>query len=404
MNHPPPPDLLSTAYPPFLETYWLDQAQRETHSVSDRDAIRRLIPDIRRLADHFTTLRPAHPAPPPPETPAPADAPAAPTAPATPSPYIRTTRHAIAYSLYFAPLTHARVNLLLPELPIRPPDPVRPYRILDLGAGTGAASWPALANARAHGHENISLDVADTSRSALRALHDLFIALRPAAFPSALLRTHLGPVQALDLPPAAFDLVLVHYLLNELPPDEQLQLLDKATALLAPDGILLICEPLVRADGDRHRAWREHALRDLRLNILAPCPHALACPLREPCHAVRTFPLVRSLQILNSALRRDLRHLAFTSLALTRAPLPPPTLGAPIPARIVAPPTFAKGQTLCPACLPDGTFARLQILHRDLPPATRKSLRFLERGQLLPLASCTPIGTPPLARARLALP
>lgn len=423
--------LLTPAYPPALEAYWLRQAQRETRALSDRDAIQRLLPDIRRLADRFTTARPSLPPPaktpgegtppssvpsapaasPQPRPPADAASAAVPAAPvAAPAPaassdpiYLRTACHAIAYSLYFAPLTHARMNLVLPELPLRAPDPRRPYRILDLGAGTGAAAWPALARAAAAGHAALSLDVCDTSRAALRALHETFLALRPSAFPTALLRTHLTSARDLDLPPHAYDLVILHYVLNELPPDEQLALLEHAARFLAPDGILLLCEPLVRAVGDRLRAWRDYAMDTLHLHLLAPCPHELACPLREPCHAVRTFPLPRTLQILATALHRDLRHLAFTFLALTPAPAAAPTSDtAPLAARLVASPTFAKGQTLCPACLPDGSFARLQLLHRDLPAAVRKSLRALERGQRLLLADATPLGTPPLRRAHLS--
>lgn len=383
-------DLLSTAYPGELEAYWLSQAQRETRTHADRDAIHRLLPDIRRLADRFTTRRPGAPA-----EPAAADAPA----PADPV-YLRTSRHAVAYSLYFAPLTHARMNLILPELPIRAPAPSRPYRILDLGAGTGAASWPALARAAAAGHAALSLDACDTSRAALRSLHDLFNLLRPAAFPAALLRTHLSDAQALDLPHAAYDLVILHYVLNELAPDAQKVLLAKAAQFLAPDGVLLVCEPLVHTAGDLLQSWRAYALDTLKLHVLAPCPHALACPLREPCHAVRSFPLPRSLQIANTPLHRDLRHLAFTFLALSKtAPDAPQN---PIPARLVAPPTFAKGQTLCPACLPDGSYARLQFLHRDLDAAAKKYLRATERGQLLRLSDASPIGTPPLRRATLA--
>ena len=389
-------DLLSTAYPGELEAYWLEQARRETHTHADRDAIHRLLPDIRRLADRFTTRRPGAGAP----SPAPAPAPAPSPAPTDPV-YIRTSRHAVAYSLYVAPLTHARMNLLLPELPIRAPAPARPFRILDLGAGTGAASWPALARAAAAGHAALSLDACDTSRAALRSLHDVFNLLRPAAFPAALLRTHLAPAQDLDLPAAAYDLVILHYVLNELPPDVQKAVLAKAAQFLAPDGVLLLCEPLVRSDGDLLQAWRAYALGDLGLHLLAPCPHALACPLREPCHAVRSFPLPRSLQIANTTLRRDLRHLAFTFLALSKAAAPDAPQN-PIPARVVAPPTFAKGQTLYPACLPDGSFARLQFLHRDLDAAARKSLRATERGQLLRLAGASPVGTPPLRRAALA--
>ena len=60
--------------PSDLEAHFLAAAQRETRASSDRDAILRLLPDVRRLADRFTTARPDP----------------------TPEPYLRTTRQALA--------------------------------------------------------------------------------------------------------------------------------------------------------------------------------------------------------------------------------------------------------------------------------------------------------------------
>ena len=358
-------------YPAELESHWLQLAQTETRASSDRDALHRLLPDIRRLADRFTTHRP--------------DAAAA--------PYLKDTRACIAYSLYFAPQTHARLAHILAELPPFP-ETGKPLRILDLGAGTGAAAWALLDHL---GNRPLVLNAWDHSRPALRCLHDLFTALRPARWPQAILRTTPAPLDDFAAHTETYDVILMHYVLNELAPDARRALLGRAARALAPGGRLLICEPLLREAGDYLRDLRAQALGDLGLHLLAPCPHEAPCPLGEPCHDVRTWQLPRSLQILNTPLRRDLRHLAFALLVLT--PAPPAAQSHPLRVRLVGSPSHAKGQSLCPACCPDGQIHRLQILHREFDAHGRKALRHWERGQVLAFHSLTPLGDPALFRA-----
>ena len=358
------------AYPPELEAYWLQLAQTETRAISVRDALQRLLPDIRRLADRFTTARPA------------ADA---------ATDYLRDTRACAAYAIYFAPQTHARLVHLLAELPPFP-ETSQPLRILDLGCGTGAAAWALLDHL---GRRPVALFARDRSRAAVRCLHDGFTALRAARWPAATLRTDSTPLEDFTDNGEKYDVILLHYVLNELAPDVRRTLLARAARALAPQGRLIVCEPLLRDAGDYLRELRAFALADLQLHILAPCPHELACPLGEPCHDVRIWKLPRSLQILNAILHRDLRHLAYALLVLT------PTVPAPGPfhVRLVGSPAHAKGQTLCPACCPDGEIHRLQVLHRDFDTHGRKELRHYERGQVLQLAALKPLGDPALYRA-----
>ena len=364
----------SISYPAELEAHWLQTAKTETRGSAIRDILHRLTPDIVRLADRFTTARPPE---------------AAPGA----APYLRDTRSCAAYSLFFAPQTYARLSLILAELPPFPDTP-KPLRVLDLGAGTGAASWALLDHLGRR--RPVALSAWDHSRPALRCLHDLFADLRTARWPEATLRTTPAPLD--DFPPASepYDVILLHYVLNELPADSRRTLLSRAARSLAPHGRLLLCEPLVHAAGDFMRGLRAHALEDLHLHVLAPCPHARACPLDGPCHDVRTWTPSQALQILNASLHRDLRHLAYSFLALS--PEAPPAAET-LRARVVGSPSHAKGHSVCPACCPDGQLHRLQLLHRDFDTAGRKSLRHLERGQLLSLASLSPLRDPSLFRA-----
>jgi ribosomal protein RSM22 (predicted rRNA methylase) len=365
-------------YPTELETYWLSVARTETRASADRDVLRRMLPDILRMADRFTTQRPEPSA----------------------TPYLRDTRDCAAYSLYFAPQTHARIAHILAELPPFAPT-AQPLRVLDLGAGTGAAAWALLDRLA---DRPVALAAWDHSRPALRCLHDLFSSLRRARWPHALLRTHHAPLADFAANTETYDVVLLHYVLNELAPDDRRILLSRAARALAPGGRLILCEPLLRDAGDYMRDLRAAALGDFKLHPLAPCPHALDCPLGEPCHDVRTWTLPRSLQILNSTLKRDLRHLAYATLALTPDAPPPPAEAPALRARVVGSPAHAKGQTVCAACCSDGQLRNLQLLHRDFDVHGRKALRHLERGNLLALESIAPLGDPTLFRATPALP
>ena len=365
------------AYPAELETHWLQVAQAETRATTIRDVLQRMLPDIVRLADRFTVARPAEVA--------------------AAVPYLRDTRSCAAYSLFFAPQTYARLALILAELPPFP-ETAQPLRVLDLGAGTGAASWALLDHL---GRRPVALSVRDHSRAALRCLHDLFTALRHARWPEATLRTDSEPLEDFTVSSEKFDVVLLHYVLNELAPGQRRTLLSRAARSLAPNGRFIICEPLVHDAGDYLRDLRAYALGDLGLHVLAPCPHEMACPLEGPCHDVRTWKLSQALQILNATLHRDLRHLAYALLVLAPAPVAGESRleSAPLRARVVGSPSHAKGQTLCPACCSDGQIHRLHLLHRDFDTVGRKNLRHLERGQILSLAALKPLGDPTLVRA-----
>ncbi len=360
-------------YPPELEAHWIEVARTETRGLALRDILHRIQPDIVRLANRFTTERPAEPAP-------------------AAGPYLRDTRSCAAYSLFFAPQTYARMTHLLAELP-PVPETEKPLRVLDLGCGTGGASWALLDHL---GNRPVALSAWDQSRPALRCLHDLFTALRRGRWPEATLRTTPAPLQDFAGSSEKYDVILIHYVLNELPAEEQRLLLSRAGRALAPGGRLILCEPLVHDAGDFMRELRAYALGDLGLHLLAPCPHALECPLDGPCHDVRTWQISQALQILNRTLHRDLRHLAYSLLVLSPEP---PARSDTLCARLVGSPTHAKGQTVSPACCPDGQIHRLQLLHRDFDTAGRKQLRHLERGQLLHLRSIDPLGDPTLFRA-----
>lgn len=357
------------SYPEELERHWLAAAAAETHATGgDRDALARLAGDVRRLADRFTTERPAGEV---------AD-------------YFKNTRTCLAYSLYFGPLSDARMRLIGDEAPPAEARRVagRPWRILDAGAGIGASSWAALQRADAAGHEATELDAWDRSRVALRCLHGCFCACRERLWPRATLRTHAGDVREAVWEEGRYDEVIFHYVLNEMDSSARAAALAKAARALTEGGTLWICEPLVRAEGDWMGEIRRVAVEELGLRIWVPCPHEGPCRLGEPCHAVRTFAIPRSLQILNTGLKRDVRHLAFAWLALRKGG----ERDGRCRVRLTAPPSFAKGQVLYRACCPDGSVSPVQVLERGLDGKGRKALRGMERGEALELERLALLG------------
>jgi len=356
-------------YPEELERHWLDEAAAETHATGgDRDALARLSGDVRRLADRFTTERPEGEV----------------------SDYFKNTRTCLAYALYFGPLSDARMRLMGDEAPAAKArgNAGRPWRILDAGAGIGASSWAALQRADAAGHAATELDAWDRSRVALRCLHGCFAACRDRLWPRATLRTHAGDIREAEWEAGRYDEIIVHYALNEMGPATREAVLEKAARALAEGGTMWICEPLVRAEGDWMREVRRLAMEELFLRIWAPCAHEGPCPLGEPCHAVRTFAMPRSLQILNTGLKRDVRHLAFSWLALRKGR----ELRGGCRVRLTSAPSSAKGQVLYRACCPDGTVSTVQVLERGLDGKGRKALRGLERGEELVLERLTLLG------------
>jgi len=357
------------SYPEELERHWLDEAAAETRATGgDRDALARLSGDVRRLADRFTTGRPEGEV---------AD-------------YFKNTRTCLAYALYFGPLSDARMRLTGDEAPMVEArrGAGRPWRILDAGAGIGASSWAALQRAEAAGHAATELDAWDRSRVALRCLHGCFTACRERLWSRATLRTHAGDVLEAVWEEGGYDEVILHYVLNEMEPAARAAALAKAARALAEGGTMWICEPLVRAEGDWMREVRRMAVEDLSLRIWAPCAHEGPCTLGESCHAVRTFAMPRSLQILNTGLKRDVRHLAFSWLALRKGG----ERRGGCRVRLAAAPSLAKGQVLYRACCPDGTVSTVQVLERGLDGKGRKALRGLERGEALELERLTLLG------------
>lgn len=148
---------------------------------------------------------------------------------------------------------------------------------LDLGGGTGAATW-AVADAWPDGgHASTVLDWSQAALTLGGALAGSADA--PAVREARWTRTPLGGAPALP----ASDLVTLSYVIGELTAADRASLVDAAAE--ATLGALVIAEPGT-PDGYARIIEARDRLIAAGLTVLAPCPHDAACPVGagDWCH------------------------------------------------------------------------------------------------------------------------
>lgn len=366
--------MYADAYPVNLERWWIARVCQELEDVHPARAIAKLEPFTSRLSDLFTTDR--------------ATGFAA---------YADDPRALLAYGLFFFPQTFTRMRCILREctaggraLAAAGPGPLR---VLDLGAGLGAASL-ALASLTGRPPANarpISLLAVDRSEASLTVMRELFGSLRPALWPAAELTTAVGTLLA--LPPAAagpWDVILCSFALNEAleggPAGAAEEWLQHTIDHLAPGGTLVLCEPALRQTAERIERLRDSAAASGRFRILGPCLHQAPCPLRQKgeawCHEVRRWKAPPSLHFLNRHLFRSVQFLKFSFLALSRE-APPAAEADSARARLVAPMNAQKGRFTTWGCAADGQIHPYEVQTRGLSSAAKKELAETERGSRL---------------------
>ncbi|WP_432927485.1 small ribosomal subunit Rsm22 family protein [Microbispora sp. CA-135349] len=184
-----------------------------------------------------------------------------------------------AYAGYRMPATYSAVSAALRQVALLAPG-FAPVTQVDVGGGTGSALWAASAvwpTLR-------TVTVLEQSPAAIAFGRRL-----AGRAPAAAVREARWQQAAIDrTPPSpAADLVTLSYVLGELSPDVQ----EDVVASLARDaGMLVVVEPGTPAGYARIAAARRR-LAGLGLHLVAPCPHDGECPIRPDqdwCHfAVR---------------------------------------------------------------------------------------------------------------------
>lgn len=199
--------------------------------------------------------------------------------------FILSEAHRIAYVATRMPATYAAIHKVLREIPFAITS------LLDLGAGPGTAGWAAAEMCA----ELQTITLLERDRE-LIALGKAFAAqsdheaLRAAEW----VAQDLTSVQSLP----RYDLVICSYTLGELPNKTARAVVQAAWQ--AAEQALVLIEPGTMKGFKLMREWREQLLRSGG-HILAPCPHANACPLPEEnwCHF--------AMRVERTALHRQLK-------------------------------------------------------------------------------------------------
>jgi ribosomal protein RSM22 (predicted rRNA methylase) len=261
-------------------------------------------------------------------------------------PHIADDLAARAYLATRLPATFAAVRACLEAVGDARPD-LDPRTILDAGAGPGTALWAA-ADRWPDLRDALLLEGSPAIRRWGEHLaRDLPLAV---AWRTADLT---ADSEGLD----ARDLVLLTYVLGEFRPQDRCAVIDRLWQ--ATLDTLVIVEPGTPAGWTRILEARSR-LVTLGAKLLAPCPHAAACPLVSPdwCHFARRVARSRLHRLAKSA---DVpwEDERFIYVAASRHE------GRPSTARVIAPPRSASGRVWLKLCRPDGTAAERLFTRRE---------------------------------------
>lgn len=259
-----------------------------------------------------------------------------------PSHVIATPLQALAYAVARMPATYAATTSVFARLAEVMPD-FAPASLLDVGAGTGAASWAAVTE-----WPGLRTVTMLEPNPALRALARALAEQGPlgrAEFLSA----------SLDAEKPQSDLVVASYVLAELP-------LEQAASVtcdlwhIAGTALALI-EPGTPQGFARIRAARD-ALIEAGAHVAAPCTHDKACPMggTDWCHFSQRLSRSRDHMLLKDA-TVPFEDERYSYVVVTREKV---SSGA----RILAPPLETKPGLTFKLCDEAGLWAQF-VASRD---------------------------------------
>lgn len=275
-------------------------------------------------------------------------------------PIVRSAADAAAYAAYRMPATYAAVRACLEQGITRLYEPLG--TVVDLGAGTGAASWAVADVLSPTGFTLLEQSPAATDLGSRLAEASASTALRGAQW-----RSWRATADRAEVPTA--DLAVAAYLFAELDPATQVGVLD---AMIAASRVVLVVEPGTPAGYARVVEARARLLH-AGLTILAPCPHAARCPLVDRddwCHfAARVPRSARHRRLKEGSLNYEDEKLSFV---LAARGAPPPSDGH---SRVVRRPVQRKGLVDLTLCRSDGTAGPEVVSKRagELYRAARKA-------------------------------
>jgi SAM-dependent methyltransferase len=351
-------------YPQWLEHWWVDRACRHYGVTRFEDCVERLEKAVQSVSDSFSADSRGEVVD-----------------------YQRNPELMLAYGLFYLPQSFTRIQFALSQVLVQgwnaPTD--RPVRLLDLGAGAGAAGFGAAALLQRPQIQGWAFDRSDY---ALR-IHAELSAIAPAQFWQHE-RIDLRRLHKRGLP--KMDLILLSFTLNEMPTTLE-KTLDFWLRLLHPRGVLLVLEPFSKVSISRLNQYRDRLVEEMRYRILSPGTPLPDYPMlqKEDCEYVRDWQLPQSLLLLNRNLCRNIAVLKFCFLAISprgEVPLPP---GAS-QFRLIAPFVQGKGKWLASGYASDGVRREYEILIRHLTPELKRKLHALKAGDIVCASNVHPAG------------
>ena len=251
---------------------------------------------------------------------------------------------ALAYAVARMPATYAATLEALRRAVQQSPD-LQPRSVLDLGSGPGTASlaalemWPAITHV--------------TMLEGLAAFRDLAAKfLRVGETPApAQAEIVAGDLRTGGNDWAEADLVVAAYVLVEMSQAQARSLVLDAYAKARQ--ALVLVEPGTPAGFARIRMARD-ALIERSATLLAPCPHALACPMASPdwCHFSVRLARSRDHKLAKTA-EAPFEDEKFSYLAVSRHPA-----NVVEGTRLIAPARVGKGEIVLRICTAAGIVER----------------------------------------------
>lgn len=279
---------------------------------------------------------------------------------------IRSAGQATAYALARLPATYAACSAAMQSVDAVAPD-FAPATLLDAGAGPGGASWAAC--------EMWASLAAVSMMDANVPFLELAARLAAGAEGALGRAEHLRQdLTHLDGPWPSADLVVCSYALAEISPEFQERVVRRLWE--ACTGVLLLVEPGTPA-GFQRIAQARGCLIGAGARLLAPCTHALACPVEAPdwCHFVQRLPRSRSHRLAKQA-SVPYEDEKFSYLAAARPNVSTRARGA---ARIVGPVRSSKAGLEMRLCTAEGLVEH-KVPRRD--KAAHAAHRRLQWGDL----------------------
>ena len=252
-----------------------------------------------------------------------------------------------AYLAVRLPATFAAVRAAM-EFAAEVQPKFSPKTLLDVGAGPGTALWAA-----ADCWPDIGAATMIEGSAAMRNWGETLA--HGAGVAEVAWQGGDAAAELSKLSP--HDLVTLAYVLSELSPDAQDTLVQRLWALTTDT--LLIIEPGTPAGWSRILRARDGLIR-AGANIVAPCPHAAACPLTSPdwCHFARRVSRSRIHRLAKGA-EVPWEDEKYIYVAVSRHPADAPS------ARVIAPPQQASGRVTLKLCRQDGTSTERLITRRE---------------------------------------